>query len=256
MVSRKKLNFRIIEISDEERGYEEKFEDFKKDYLNPFTSKVDLLEKYELPVRIYNEFLERIRKETGLDKKPTRRPMGSPMTYIYKTKYRWGIRKQDSYTGEMKYYGYYDDLDTAKMVRDKLYYSDWNDELANELVEKYNVGKYCPNQLEIDEKYESFKDLYMNHDLSYLEIRNKLDLNGYMYMKLLKILREEIPNVKKHRKAIDVSDRPMRYIGKCSGGYNILKHIDGEMKYFGWFRRLEDAVNRRNYLETHDWVMP
>ena len=248
-----KLNFRIVEVSDKERGYDEKFEEFKKDYLNPFTSKVDLLEKYELPVRIYNEFIERIREETGLDKKPIRRPMNSPMTYIYRTKFYWGIRKQSSTTKQMDYYGYYDDLDTAKMVRDKLYYSDWDKELANELIEEYGVKKH--NE-EVEEKYESFKDLYMNHDLSYLEIRDKLDISGYMYSKLLKILREEYPNVQKHRKTIDVSNRPMRYIGKCAGGYNILKHIDGEMKYFGWFRRLEDAVNRRNYLETHDWVMP
>lgn len=251
----RKLNFRIVEVSDEERGYEDKFEEFKKDYLNPFTSKVDLLEKYELPVRIYNDFIERIREKTGLDKKPIRRPMTSSMTYIYKLANRWGIRKQSSETKDMEYYGYYDDLDVAKMVRDKLYWSDWDEELAKQLMDEYSVGRYCPNQWEVDEKYECFKDMYMNQDLSYLEIREKLDLSGYMYSKLLKILREEYPNVKKHRKDIDVSNRPMRYIGKCSGGYNVLKHIDGKMRYFGWFKRLEDAVNHRNYLETHDWGM-
>lgn len=252
----RKLNFRIVEISDEERGYEEKYGEFKKDYLNPFTNKVDLLEKYELPVRIYNEFIERIRKETGLDKKPIRRPISTPMTYVYSISHRWGIRKHFSELGETRYYGYYKDLDTAKMVRDKLYYSDWDEELATELVEKYSDGRYCPNEWEVEEKYESFKDLYMNHPVSYLEIREKLDISGYMYSKMLRMLKKENPHVKKCKKPMDISDRPMRYIGRSSNGYDVVKHIDGRVKYFGWFRRLEDAVDMRNYLETHDWELP
>ena len=59
-------NFRIIEGYEPDVDYEE----FKKDFLNPYILVDELREKYGISPRKYNEYRARVLKETGLWRKP------------------------------------------------------------------------------------------------------------------------------------------------------------------------------------------
>ena len=154
MASRKP-NFRIVEAPSHE-SYEYLFDDFKKDYLDPFMNKDDIRKKYEIPTSLYKEWIGRIKKSENIDKMPVVLPLTKEMQYIYKLSDSYGIRKQIN--GEMHRYGYYEDLEIAKVIRDKLYYSNWDEDLAKELIDKYSFGKH---QTRItSEKIDESKQLF------------------------------------------------------------------------------------------------
>lgn len=45
-----------------------------------------------------------------------------------------------------------------------------------------------------------------------------------------------------------------KYISKTRGGkYAIRKHINGKMRYFGYYDNIEDAIKVRNYLYENGW---
>ena len=270
-----KINFRIVEVSESDRSYDDLYDDFKEDFLNKEYSVSDLRNKYSIPNYVYREWSSKIREEYGLNKKPTlhHSPILKPDIHLYKLSDGWGIRKRVN--DDMKYFGRYSDKDTARFVRDKLVKCDWDKSVADELIKEYGIvvnSKIDPDELML--KYGEFKHLYLDVPTKYEDIMSILDISPYKYNWLLHRLREEIPDVKKntlrcygskltykkhkkHKKPtpIKVKERPMRYIHKQKNGkYSVVKIIDGKAKSFGTYRLLESAKNRRSKLEANGWI--
>ena len=269
-----RLNFRIVEVSESEHNYDSFYEDFKEDFLNPHVTVDDLISKYNIPPYIYKRWSKMIKEEYGLGKKPCYTHSSRNMSlylkknsYIYPLTNSYGIRKK--LDGEMKYFGKYKDIETARMVRDKLYESNWDKKLAEELIKEYGYVK--PVGLKPDElmpKYEEFKHLYLDVPTKYEDIMEKLDVNCHGYNWLVHRLREDYPDAKKNRmrcygnkkpkkKSIGkIKSRPMRYIHKQPNGkYIIRKVINGREYTFGTYKNLYSAKRKRNKLEANGWVL-
>ena len=274
-MGKKKLNFRIVEVSESDREYKHLYDDFKKDFLNHMYSVSDLRDKYDIPNYVYREWSDKIRREYGLHKKPTLHHSSTfrPNLHLYRLSDGWCILKKK--ISGMEYFGRYPDVDTARFVRDELIKSNWDTVRAKELIEEYGIvknSKVDPDELML--KYDEFKHLYLDVPTRYNDIIDMLGITPYKYNWLLMKLREEIPDVKKntlrcygskltykkhktHKKPtpIKVKERPMRYIHKQRNGkYSVVKIIDGKAKSFGTYRLLESAKNRRSKLEANGWV--
>ena len=138
------------------------------------------------------------------------------------------------------------------MVRDILYENNWNHDVADELYKKYGVNKGNRHNEDISGLLPEFKRLYADEPTHVYDIIKQLGISNGTYTKLLNMLREEYPDIKKcrlPRGSYNISNRPNRYIHRNHDQYSIIKND----KYYGSFKRLEDAVNRRNYLETRGW---
>ena len=46
---------------------------------------------------------------------------------------------------------------------------------------------------------------------------------------------------------------PRRYIQKNNKGYNILRWINGKIRYYGFFSNLDEAIEYRDFLESNGW---
>ena len=271
---KKKLNFRIVEVSESDRNYEHLYDDFKKDYLNPKTTASGLRDKYGIPPYQYREWSKKIRDEEGIYRKPNCKFGSSrhitPNQHIYKLSMSYGIRKEID--GMMEYFGKYEDLETARLVRDKLVDAKWDFNLRDKLIREYGYIKPTGVHPEIlMTKYDEFKHLYLDVPTRYEDILERLELNSRSYTWLLNKLREEYgrdikkcklrcydPNksFEKPKKPTipKIKSRPNRYIHKNSRGkYEIIKIIDGKQKYFGCYNLLGSARNRRNRLEANGW---
>lgn len=270
-----KINFRIVEVSESDRHYEHLYDSFREDYLDFRCSSKDLKEKYDIPPYLYREWSKKIREEEGLNRKPsTYQFMFSENIHIYKLCEGYGIRKKIN--GFMEYFGRYKELDTAKMVRDKLIDAKWDKEVAEELIKEYGYIK--PSSIDMNElmgKYEEFKHLYLDVPTKYQDILSKLHLNARQYRVLVEMVREEYGrDIKKNKlrcydgsysfkksknvtpKPDKVKSRPLRYIRKNTRGkYEIIKVIDGKQRYFGCYSNLTSAMNKRCRLERNGWVV-
>ena len=89
---------------------------------------------------------ERVLEETGLSKKPSKTMKNTSTsiitdnTYIrqYKSGYYYILKKIN---GKRHHFGYYNDLDTVRFVRDELIEHDWDIGYHDFLREKYNGMK-------------------------------------------------------------------------------------------------------------------
>ena len=271
-----KPNFRIVEISDSERNYEDCYEDFRRDYLNPLISIDDLLEKYSIPKYQYREWSSKIKAEEGLSRKPIYTQSVNKVGVegirenqnIYRLAECYGISK--FFNGERKYFGKYPDLKTAKKVRNILYENDWDTSLIPSLMEEYGYTKERKVYTEAMKHYDEFKDLYTaNPPVSYVNILKRLGITQSMYSVLVTELRKENPNIKKTRrysyserkakpvlveKKSKVKQRKLRYITKQHNNtYTVTKHKDGVHRSFGTYQTLDEAIKRRDSLEANGW---
>ncbi len=115
-----KLNFRIIEGGYEDIDYEE----FKKDYMNLFISKSELLKKYQINHNRYLKYGNRVFEETGF-KRSRGVQIVNNSTNIRATGKRFRIDKE--IRGRKLYCGTYDTFEEAKKVRDFLAEHLWSD---------------------------------------------------------------------------------------------------------------------------------
>lgn len=48
-------------------------------------------------------------------------------------------------------------------------------------------------------------------------------------------------------------DRQMQYVYKANGGFRIQKKLNGELKHFGYFKTLKEALEKRDWLIENNW---
>lgn len=120
------MRFHIVEGEDNS-SLDKIYNNFKEDFLNPTVTIDDLRSKFDLSHRMYNVLRSRVLKETGLKRKPQKRPNSKVIgkhTYIQSNNGTYRIVKYID--GCLQNFGNYKDLETAIKVRDKLIACDWD----------------------------------------------------------------------------------------------------------------------------------
>lgn len=120
------MNFRVIEDYE----YDGFYEDFKKDFLNAMPIK-ELMEKYDIGKTKCYTMGVKVRKEEGLVTKPRKETSKNNVRFIRERGGHWQIIK--TVNGKKEYFGSYDDLDTAILIRDRLIDVDWDKNLYPEI---------------------------------------------------------------------------------------------------------------------------
>ena len=193
--AKERPNFNIIEGHSVELDYGE----FKDDFLNPYFLAKDVRKKYGLSIKQYTIYREQVLNETGLTRKPTKNQyrileeLPSDFKHfctqhISECNGLYIIRKSINYS--MKYYGRYEDYDTAVMVRDKLIECNWDDEVAKDLKTIYGKKRLFPALEKAKEVYDEFEYRYFyDRDTNIEDILREMDLTRRTYSYLMKMLR-------------------------------------------------------------------
>ena len=195
--AKKKLNFRIVEGYEPDVDYEE----FKKDFLNPYILVDELREKYNITPRKYNEYRARVLKETGLWRKPNvtqqRFLKGLPLSqdcrcaeYIQNVNGDFIVVKTICY--DTHYYGRYTNFETALKVRDILIENNWDKELGEELKKLYGKKRLRPSLEKAKELYDEYEYRYFHEKDSLLDdIKKEMGISKATYHYMLMLLREK-----------------------------------------------------------------
>lgn len=193
--AKERPNFNIIEGHTVEINYEE----FKDDFLNPYFLAEDVRKKYGLSPKQYKVYRKKVLNETGLTRKPTkteyklleRLPINTKSLcseYIREYNGNYIIKKIINH--KTKYYGRYEDYDTAVMVRDKLVKCDWDEEIARELVSVYGMKRLRPALEKAKELYEEYEFRYFyDRDTTVGNIKKEMGITQTIYSYLLMLLR-------------------------------------------------------------------
>ena len=119
------MNFKIVE--QEARNFEELYNLFKEDYINPHIKVTEIKEKYNLSNSEYKHLRQQLKQETGIETKPNvYRKTGfreNPDQYIHRQHNGYIIKKNRIYYGRFK------NLDDARKRRDELKKNGWKKEL-------------------------------------------------------------------------------------------------------------------------------
>lgn len=196
-------NFTISYRTPTEIDYEE----FKDDFCNTFISVEDMKNKYDLTPSEFREYRRRVMDETGLKRKPryTYAPIHffSDAKFIQKKSNGYIVVKKFVINHEIhaRYYGRYADYDTAKMVRDKLVESNWDDRLGDYLKNKYGLKQmtFRPAYDKAVLVYPEFKELYLHSSLKVNDIKKKLNIGQRAYNYCLNMVREELGDINYRR---------------------------------------------------------
>lgn len=177
------------------------YESFKKDFLNPNQKVDDIREKYNLSPSDYKEYRDRVLSETNLVRKPAfygRDITIEDETYITRRYNGYDVFKHIK--GKYKFFGKYKDLGTARLVRDKLIESNWDEEVAEELKKKYLPKRVKPSMIKAKECFSEFDDLYMNSNHSIKEIMEIMGITNTVYIHLLEMVRKKYGKLKRSGK--------------------------------------------------------
>lgn len=168
-----------------------KYEDFKRDFLNPNITAKKVKRMHDLTKGEYEEYRGRVLDETGLSRKPAYYGKNTRLSdeafirkqydgfYIYKT--------TNSFE---RYYGKYNDLETAKLVRDKLVECNWDENEAVKLREEYSAKRRRPSYDKAVEIYPEFEKHYFAKELTIKEIKELMDISDREYLYLVKMIKE------------------------------------------------------------------
>ncbi len=185
-------NFRIIENPPAKVDYEA----FKKDFLNPHMLAVDVKRKYGMTKSMWRDYRQQVLDETGLKEKPHKNHRlindirNCPSAeYIQKKPNGYIVVKTTN--GKTKYYGRYLDYETAKMVRDKLYASNWDEAVGVMLKEEYGIGRSSIGYDKAKRLFDEFEDKYFNSDKKIVNILDEMDISLRVYKYLIIMLREK-----------------------------------------------------------------
>ncbi len=178
------MKFHIIE----NHQYNINYEEFKKDFTNPSITVDKLTKKYKINRTEYNKLRKKIIKETNLTSKPYKTMKNQPTKIITSTTY---IKKKNDYyyiqkkiNGKRKNFGTYNNIETARKVRNQLIKHNWDNETYKKLYQEY--GRPRKKKInEAMEKYNEFEKLYNNHTKKET-IKQKLNLTEYQYNNLRK----------------------------------------------------------------------
>lgn len=176
------------------------YEEFKKDFCNKMVSVGDMKKKYDMTPSEFHEYRSRVMEETGLKRKPTY--TYKPIHFYREAEY---IQKKDNgyiiaktwtrnHKSFTRYYGRYEDYDTAKLVRDRLVESDWDDYLADYLKNTYGMDRnhFRPAYDRAVEIYPEFKKLYFSSSMKVTEILEQFNATQRVYLYLINMIREEM----------------------------------------------------------------
>ena len=189
------VKFRIVEYTPPVVDYES----FKEDFCNPMITVAEMREKYNLSNGEWKHYRSRVLEDTGLSRKPSTR-MGVHPSANYEHIHMRGDEYIVSKTTGVstRYYGRYSDYGTAKMVRDKLVESGWDNHLGMYLRDKYALARRKPAYDKAVELYPVFEDYYLNSSLTIKEILSEMDITQKTYRYLLAMIKENTGI--KHRK--------------------------------------------------------
>lgn len=187
------VNFNIIENYEPDFDYE----DAKRDWIDPTLSTKEVREKYELSHARYRDFTTRVKKETGVYRKPTmnREPYftnSKNAQYIRKIDDRFIVTKIRN--NRTLFHGLFDDYETALLVRDKMVASDWDYDLGVLLLDKYGHRRVAPNLEKAKELYPIYREEYLNSDKLVSEIREELNIPTRVYNYLCTLIHKEFGN--------------------------------------------------------------
>lgn len=163
--------------------------------------------------------------------------------YITKTaNKRFSISKE--FDGELKRFGYYKTLDEALMVRDDLVSANWEmDEkhiLSNIGIDNvdFNIGK-------VGRRYAVYK----------WEDSKCIIYGIYKTPRAAKKIRNRMVSSKKND--YDYLDRhrekDTKFIYRVGDYYRVSKSINGELKNFGHYNTLDEAISIRDELIKNNW---
>lgn len=257
-----KPNFRIIEGSSDS-DYEDDYPRYKEEYLACTISVHDLDKKYtHIPTTTLMRWRKRALKEEDMTRRNSFRPITYGNQYIVsRANGRYAIRKKMN--GHDTWYGTYEDLETARMVRDKLHSCNFNEDVAKELMDKYSAERIpSPAYTYAMSKYDEWVKGYENPYITLNKLHEELGFNNCMYMHCIKRYREENPTAPRKRSVkfktpvIKHYKNPMHHIKKQSNGkYMVLRTVNGQRKSYGTYDDLNTAVDVRERCISYDWLM-
>ena len=166
--------------------------------------------------------------------------------YIIKQGKRFVIRKR--FLDEYKFFGSFKNLDEAVNFRDQLIDENWgmskekvleNIDLIELKGENANVGKVGRSFVVFNfSKDKCVFYGYYSSLRSAIRNRDKLISNGWDASKLNNII---------------YSKEETKYIAKVGNLFRISKHIDGEIRHFGHYSTLDEAIEIRDKLISNGW---
>ena len=163
--------------------------------------------------------------------------------YIQKTaNNRYSIIKE--FNGETNRFGYYKTLDEALMIRNELVSSNW--EMGEDhILSNLGIDDVDLNIGKVGRKYAVYKwddskctifGIYRTHRAA-KRIKNKM----------ISTKRNDFEYLDKHR------EKDTRFIYRVGAYYRISKSINGELKNFGHYDTLEEAISVRDQLIKNNW---
>lgn len=198
-------NFRIIEG---EQSYED-YDSFKKDYMDEYIPKKELLKKYGLTEGRYQKLIKKVKTETGFSRKAGVNPMINPDRYfVFHNNGTVSICK-DHNKDDRKTWGTYPSRDVAVIVRDMLEESNWDINKRKEMIEKYSTTHVYTNRksrwsgnngytqqknraiVDAYDKYDEFEALYFGGKHSVASMLKELDFTQHQYDLCLAKVREK-----------------------------------------------------------------
>jgi len=155
---------------------------------------------------------------------------------------RFSISKE--FNGEIKRFGYYKSLDEAKLVRDNLVSNNWEmDEkyiLSNLGIENvdFNIGK-------VGRRYAVYK--WDDSTCTIFGIYRTVRAAKKIKNRLISKKKNDFDYLDKHR------EKDTRFIYRVNEYYRVSKSINGELKNFGHYTTLEEAISVRDQLIKNNW---
>ena len=176
------------------------YEEFKKDFCDKMVSVGDMKKKYDMTPSEFREYRSRVMEETGLKRKPayTYKPIHffKEAEFIQKKDNGYVIVKKftRNHNTTARYFGRYEDYDTAKMVRDRLVESDWDDYLGDYLKNTYGMDckQFRPAYDKAVKIYPEFKKLYFGSSMKLKDILKHFGASQRVYLYLINMIREEM----------------------------------------------------------------
>ena len=197
------VNFRIVE----NYSHEDKFEDFKHDFLKGVPKKT-LMEEYNITQSVWRDWRDRIkehyivdRRTTPIRKKAKSKSKNLDRNYLLKQTYKGNYSIIRMVANHRWSYGSYPNKECAIKIAERLVKCDWDRYVAYHYLQKYGVPnsvKILSTKLlnrenapaDIDEIYNDFKrDFLDGHTMNHL--KNRYGLLQYQYRKLSERVRAE-----------------------------------------------------------------
>ena len=172
------------------------FDEFIRDFSNPYMTINDIKKKYDMTESIWQEYRAKGLEHLGIDRKPCYTYgkwayVRGPNTASFIQKKPNGYIVVKTFGRNTKYYGRYADYDTAKLVRDKLVESDWDYKTGVMLMDKYSIHrKRIPALDRAKLIYPQFEELYFHSPKGIREILKDLGISRMVYSYLIQMIRK------------------------------------------------------------------